>query len=135
VLYGAVLLGISGQDDPGTPALYVLLGLAGVAVPATVGWGFLVGRRRESRWLWAAAGLGTAALMFCYVVAMLAAPTSADSTTTSAATEAAAASADSTQDISAGAGVVVLTVPAAVIIVALLWFGAGLGALSRRVNR
>jgi hypothetical protein len=132
LLYGAVMLAILGEDDPGRLTVYVLLGLAAVAVLATVGWGFLVGRRRASRWLWKAAAVGTAALMFSYAVAMLAAPASADSTTTSAAAEAAA---DSTQDIAAGAGVVILIVPTAVIVLALLWFGAGLGALSRRVNR
>jgi hypothetical protein len=121
LLYAAVLVGISDQGDPGRPALYVLVGLAGVAVLATVGWGFLVGRRRASRWLWQAGGLGTAALMFSYVVAMVAAPASDDP-------------AESTPDTAAGAGVAVLTVPTAVIILALLWFGAGLGALSRRIS-
>jgi hypothetical protein len=118
LLYGAVVVGIDGPNDPGVPATYVLVGLAGVAVLATGAWGFLVGRRRALRWLWQAAALGTAAQLFCYVVAMLVAP-SYDA---------------SMEDTAAGAGVAILAVPTALITLALLWFGAGLGVLSRRIG-
>jgi hypothetical protein len=119
LLYGAVVVGIDGPDEPGRPAAYVLVGLAGFAVLATGAWGFLVGRRRALRWLWRAAALGTAAQLFCYVVAMLVAPSSDAST----------------EDIAAGAGVAILAVPTALITLALLWFGAGVGVLSRRISR
>jgi hypothetical protein len=119
LVYGTVIIAISGPDDPGEPAAIVLVSLAGLAVLTTGAWGFLVGRRRALRWLWPAAAVGTAAQLFWYAVAMLAAPSSDGSD----------------QDLGAGAGVAILTVPIALITAALLWFGAGLGVLSRRLRR
>jgi hypothetical protein len=55
-----------------------------------------------------------------YVSAMLAAPQSPGS---------------ADNDTAAGAGVVLLTIPTAVIILILLWLGAALGALSRVIAR
>jgi hypothetical protein len=120
LVYGTVVIAIAGPDDPGEPAAIVLVSLAVLAVLTTVAWGFVVGRRRAVRWLWWAAAVGTAALLFWYGVAMLAsAPTSEGSD----------------PDLGAGAGMAILTVPTALITAALLWLGAGLGALSRRLSR
>lgn len=59
LLYGAVLLAIVGSGDPGVAVLCVLVGLAAVAVIGTCALGLLLGRRRATRWLWPAAGVGT----------------------------------------------------------------------------
>lgn len=116
LLYATVFIAINGPADPSTLAVYVLVGLAAIAVLATGAWGFLVGRRRALRWLWRAAAIGTAAQIFCYVLAMLAAPSSDGSA----------------QDDAAGAGLAILTVPTALVTLTLLWLGAGVGALSGR---
>ena len=71
LLYGARVLAVDGGSTPGRAAFEVLAGLAGVAVLATCAWGFLVGRRRMTRWLWQAAAAGTAVQLACYGVAML----------------------------------------------------------------
>lgn len=119
LLYGAGVLAADGGSTPGRVAFDALVGLAGVAVLATCAWGFLVGRRRATRWLWQAAAVGTGVQMGCYGVAMLAAP-SPDG---------------SEQDNAAGAGMAILTIPTALILLALLWFGAGFGVLSRRIRQ
>lgn len=118
LLFGAVVLAVSAPADPGRSTIYPLLGLAALAVVATCSWGFLLGRRRAVRWLWPATLAGTAVETACYVVAMLAAP----------------ASDGSDQDIAAGAGLVVVTVPTALVLFTLLWIGAGLGVLSRTIR-
>lgn len=118
LLLGAVVIAVSSPADPGRFTSSLVLGLAALAVLATCFWGFLLGRRRAVRWLWPAALVGTAVEMACYVVAMLAAP----------------ASDGSDQDIAAGAGLVVVTIPTGLVLLTLLWIGAGLGALSRTIR-
>lgn len=113
---GTIFLAVSSPGDPGLEALIVIIGLAAIAVLATVAWGFLVGRRRATAWLWPAAAAGTAVQMFTYVTAMLAAPQSPR---------------DANNDTAAGAGLVFLTIPTGILILVLLWLGAGIGALSR----
>ncbi|HJQ00348.1 MAG TPA: hypothetical protein VJ851_02000 [Jatrophihabitans sp.] len=119
LIAGAVFL-VAGSADGSIAELVVIGGLAVVAVLATIGWGALVARRRATRWLWPAALAGTTVQMMTYVIAMLAAPQSPGS---------------ADNDTAAGAGIVLLTIPTAVIILILLWFGAALGALSRLVVR
>jgi hypothetical protein len=119
LLYGAVLLVTVGNGTPPAAAVYVLVGLAAVAAIATCVWGLIVGRRKAMRWLWPAAAVGTAVQMFWYAVAMLAAP----------------APDGSEQGTAAGAGVALLTLPTALIILALLWLGAALGVLSCRMSQ
>jgi hypothetical protein len=58
--------------------------------------------------------------LFTYVLAMLAAPQSPGA---------------DDNDISAGAGFVILAIPTALLLLALLWLGAAVGALSRVVRR
>lgn len=58
--------------------------------------------------------------LFTYLTAMLAAPQSPDA---------------ADNDISAGAGLVVLAIPTGLLILALLWLGAAIGALSRILGR
>jgi len=99
--------------------LEVMAGLAVFAVVATVVWGAMVGRRHEYRWLWLAGAVGTGVLMLGYVLAMLAAPMNG--------------TADN--DNAAGAGVAILILPTAAAVLSLLWFGAGIGLLSRLIIR
>jgi hypothetical protein len=98
--------------------VYIMAGLVGLAVVATVGWGIMVGRRGESHWLWPAGGIGTALLLFGYAIAMIAAP----------------ATGGGDNDNAAGAGIVILAIPTAAIVFALLWLGAGIGVLWRRLR-
>jgi hypothetical protein len=113
---GTVFLAVSSPGDPGRSALIVIVSLAAVAALATLAWGYLVGRRRETVWLWPAAVAGTTVQLFTYVTAMLAAPQSPG---------------DANNDNAAGAGFAILAVPTALLILALLWLGALIGALSR----
>lgn len=109
-----------GPVSPGVRTdLQVIAGLGCLAVLATIGWGALVGHRREFYWLWIAAAAGTAVLLFGYVVAMLASPSTSGAD----------------NDNAAGAGVVILAIPTAAAVITLLWLGAGIGALSRRLQR
>jgi hypothetical protein len=119
LLAGTVFL-VVGAADGSTVELVVVGGLGAVAVLATIGWGALVAWRGATRWLWPAAAAGTAVQLMTYVIAMLAAPPSAGL---------------ADNDTAAGAGVVLLAIPTAVIVLALLWFGAALGALGRRIAR
>jgi hypothetical protein len=118
LLVGTVFLAV-GPVNGSITELSIIGGLGLVAIVATIAWGALVAWRGETRWLWAAAGVGTAVQLFCYVTAMLAAPTDPGS---------------ADNDTAAGAGVVLLAIPTAVIILTLLWLGAALGALTRVVR-
>lgn len=116
LLAGTVFLAVSSPGDSGRVASVVIAALAAVAVLATLAWGYLVGRRRATVWLWPAAAAGTAVQLFTYVTAMLAGPQSPG---------------DANNDTAAGAGFVILAVPTAMLTLALLWLGAGIGMLSR----
>jgi hypothetical protein len=101
--------------------LKIVAGLACFAVVVTVIFGAAIGRRREFYWLWFVGGGGTATLLVGYVVAMLATPPTSGS---------------GDNDNAAGAGLVIWTIPTAVVVLTLLWLGAGLGfATTRRLNR
>ncbi|WP_139283313.1 hypothetical protein [Raineyella antarctica] len=102
----------------GSNTFPVILALAAGAMLATVTVGFVVGRWWQLRWIWVAVVAGSAAQLFGYVVSMLDSPDP-----------------DGTQDIAAGAGVVILGLPTALAIAALLWLGAGLGLAIRVVHR
>jgi len=115
VLTGFVFAAFIGSASPAALVNYLMIALAAVPVLATCAWGFLVGRRRATRWLWPAAALGTGTELGCYVLAILATPDQSG-----------------TDDLSAGAGVAILAVPVGLAILALLWLGAGLGLLSLR---
>jgi hypothetical protein len=115
LLAGTVFLAV-GPVDGSVTELAVIGGLALVAVISTIAWGAFVAWRGETRRLWAAALAGTVVQLIFYVSAMLAAPQTPDS---------------ADNDTAAGAGVVLLAIPTAVVILALLWLGAGLGALIR----
>lgn len=95
--------------------LPVIGSLAGVAVLATIAWGFLLGRGRRSVWVSPSAVAGAAVEMFLYVAAMIAVPSPSGDD----------------QDTAAGAGIVILGIPTALAILALLWLGAGIGIASR----
>jgi hypothetical protein len=116
LLAGTVFLAVSSPGDPGRVAIVVIAILAAVAVLATLAWGCLVGRRRATVWLSPAVAAGTAVQLFTYVTAMLAAPQGPG---------------DANNDNAGGAGLAILAVPTAMLILALLWLGAGIGALSR----
>jgi len=118
-LAGAVFLSF-GAADGSVAALVVIGGLAVLAVLATIGWGAFVAWRGATRWLWHAAVAGTTVQMTTYVIAMLSVPQSPGS---------------ADNDTAAGAGVVLLSLPTAVIILTLLWLGAALGALSHVIAR
>jgi hypothetical protein len=118
LIAGTVFLAV-GPPGGSTTDIVVVAGLAGLAVLVTLGWGALVARRRATRWLWRAVAAGTTVQLFTYMTAMLAAPQSPGA---------------ADDDISAGAGLVVLAIPTAVLIAALLWLGAAVGALSRVVG-
>jgi hypothetical protein len=118
LLAGTVFLAV-GPVNGSIAELAVVGGLGVVAVIATIAWGAFVAWRGETRWLWPAAVAGTAVQLFFYVTAMLAAPQSPGS---------------ADNDTAAGAGVVLLAIPTAVIILTLLWLGAALGALIRIVR-
>lgn len=95
--------------------LPVIGSLAGVAVLATIAWGFLLGRGRRSVWVSPSAVAGATVEMFLYVAAMIAVPSPSGDD----------------QDTAAGAGIVILGIPTALAILALLWLGAGIGIASR----
>lgn len=124
LIAGTIFLAASSPDEPGRGAaivsVSVIASLAAVAVLATLAWGYLVGRRRATVWLWPAAAAGTAVELFSYATAMLAVPQSPG---------------DANNDNAAGAGLAILAVPTALLILALLWLGAGIGALSRVVRK
>jgi len=124
LLAGTVFLARSPADGPapdGSSAEFTVIGVLGVvAVLATIGWGALVARRGETRWLWPAAAAGTTVQLMTYASAMLAVPLSPG---------------EADNDTAAGAGVVLLAVPTAAIILTLLWLGAAFGALSRVIAR
>ncbi len=88
----------------------------GIALGMTVVVGFLLGRRGWWRHLGLAVLGGTGALLFWYVVAMIA---FADPN-------------DPTADNAAAVGVIIFAIPTLLIIALLLGVGAGLGRLSRR---
>jgi hypothetical protein len=116
------------------PAIYVLAPAHGVlssgslsivaaflaaALGATVVWGGLLGYRRDRRSLILSALVGTSILMGCYVVVTLGPPTTADT---------------AGNDNTAGAGVVLLTIPTLLGMAVLLGTGAILGWLIWRVR-
>lgn len=113
---GTIFLAVASPSAPGTVPGIIILSLASIGLLATPTWGYLVGRRRATKWLWPAAAIGSALQLAFYVTAMLAAPSTDGSE----------------QDTAAGAGLVILAIPTALAILTLLWIGAGLGALSRK---
>jgi len=120
LLVGTILLAASAPGDITVAEGIVIASLAALALIATVSWGAFLGRRRATIWLWPAAAVGTAVELFFYVTAMLAAPVvdgAAD------------------QDTAAGAGLALLAIPTALLILVLLWLGAGIGCLSRVIKR
>jgi hydrogenase/urease accessory protein HupE len=90
----------------------------GTAVLATIGFGLLMQFKFDLRWIWIAALLGVTAQFFGYSSAMFASPQP-----------------NGSEDIAAGAGVVILALPATVAIVSLLWLGAALALLVRKLRR
>ncbi len=98
--------------------LAIIGSLAGVAVLATVVWGFLLGRGRRSVWVAPSAVAGAAVeIMVFYVAAMVAvglSPSGGDQ-----------------DDTGAGIGIVILGIPMVLVISTLLWLGAGIGIASR----
>jgi hypothetical protein len=98
--------------------LLVIVMVASVVLLATVGFGMALGY--GGRWLQVgvAALAGTATLAFWYVAAMIS-----------------TASPDSGADNAAGAGVVILGLPVLAALTLLLYLGATMGWLLRRVRR
>lgn len=92
--------------------------LAAAAVIGTVAFGFVLGRRKLWSQLAFAPIPGAAALLFWYVVAVVALAPARDS-----------------GDTTAGAGVVFLVIPTAVLLAILLWFGGGSAWALRRLSR
>jgi hypothetical protein len=118
LVVATVLLAVSAPETPDRTAGIIILVFGALGALATAAWGCLVGRMAATRWLWQAAAIGTGVQLFFYVTAMLAAPsTDGDS-----------------NDTAAGAGIVILTMPTAVLILLLLWMGAAIGALSRKIK-
>ena len=117
------LVSSGGSVLPST-ARVVLAWLIGAALSWTVLWGALLGYRRAWPVVLVSAPVGTALLMACYVVAMLASPPASTQ---------GAASPDN--DNAAGAGLVLLTVPAFLIMASLLGVGAGAGWCTSRHRR
>lgn len=118
LLAAAAFVATALPGDPGPPAVGVVLTLAGIAALGTLVWGFFLGRERQTRWIWFAALIGTAVELFGYASVMLAAP-NADG---------------NDQDTAAAAGAVIVSIPTMLLILALLWTGAGLGILSRKAR-
>jgi hypothetical protein len=88
---------------------------AGVAVLASLAWGYVLGFRRMWAHLGISALAGTGLLMLGYVVAMV----------TTASPQ------DDSADNAAGVGLVILSVPTLVVIGTLLAAGGGLGTLGK----
>lgn len=100
-----------------------LLGSAAIGLVFTVVVGFVLGRRRMWQHIGIATGLGTGALLFWYIVAMIVfTPAS-----------------DASSDNAAGAGLVLLFIPTLVAISAVLYLGGVVGRFgpwsSRAISR
>jgi hypothetical protein len=98
-------------------ALLASVCLLGAALAGTAGWGALLGYRRAWPVLLLSAPISTAVLMGCYLVAVLESP-SPSSTDDSGLPQ---------PDNTAGAGLVILTVPTLLVMALLLGAGAGTG--------
>ena len=93
-----------------------MLGSAAIGLAFTVVVGFVLGRRRMWQHIGIATGLGTGALLFWYIVAMVAfTPTS-----------------DTNSDNAAGAGLVLLFIPTLVAVSAVLYLGGVIGRFGPR---
>lgn len=99
----------------GIPLAIVLLSSLLLAIVFSVSFGYSLGRQRLWRLLGAAIPIGTAVLMAAYAVAMIAFNPS-----------------DPNADTSAGAGLVVLSVPTAALLAILLFSGAAVARLQGR---
>ena len=111
-----------GRADPeavNTDLTLVAFGVTGLAVLASVGWGFALGRRGRRRQLGLSVPAGSAALLIGYVISMF---ISADPN-------------DPRTDNAAGAGLVILAVPVLLVVAMLVGIGAlpaAAGMLRRR---
>jgi hypothetical protein len=114
-----VILAVTSPQEPGRTAGITIVVFGSLAVLATLAWGCLVGRRAATGWLWQAAAIGTGVQVLFYVTAMLAAPTTTNG---------------QDNDTAAGAGIVIIALPTAATILLLLWTGAAVGALSRKLK-
>lgn len=119
VLLGAwlafLVIAAGGTSDLPDWAAAPTIVLAAIAVLATLGWGAVLGKLKAWRTLAKSAPVGAAVLCFWYVVAMI-------------------SSNDPTADDAAGAGLVLLGVPALIVVVLLLGIGGGLAAGVRRIG-
>ncbi|HEY8700985.1 MAG TPA: hypothetical protein VIM08_08490 [Arthrobacter sp.] len=104
--------------QPSTSEIFtVRLTLVSIVALGTAAFGFLVAHKTQIRWIWAAATLGTAAQLVGYVAGMLEGPQP-----------------NGTEDIAAGAGLDILFLPTSIVVLALLWIGAGLELIVRVVQ-
>jgi hypothetical protein len=107
------------SGDRGRDLIEVILVALGVGVIATLVIGWTLGRRSMWRHLRMLVWIGTVAVIWSYVIAMIG--FNSDS--------------DTTSDNAAGAGVAIFGVPIAVTIAALLFGAAGLSCLTLRRPR
>jgi len=109
LIVAAVQLVADYPASPSSTKTGVVMGFAGLALAATAGWGFVLGRHRL--WSWISVPVGMVVEMVFYEMAMLAVP----------------GPNGEDQDTAASAGLVILTVPTALLLLGLLWFRAGSG--------
>lgn len=113
LIVAAVQLVADYPASPSSTQTGVVVVLAGLALAATAGWGFVLGRHRLWAWIWVTVPVGMVVEMDFYVVAMLAVP----------------GPNGESQDTAASAGLVILTAPTALLLLGLLWLGAGASRL------
>ena len=113
LIVAAVQLVADYPASPSSTQTGVVAGLAGLALAATAGWGFILGRHRLWAWIWISVPVGTVVEMVFYEMAMLAVP----------------GPNGESQDTAASVWLVILTVPTALLLLGLLWLGAGASRL------
>jgi Kef-type K+ transport system membrane component KefB len=117
-LLAAVVIARVSQRQFDVTELVILGALLGVGLVSTGMFGFILGRRGLWKHMAVAAVIGTAALMACYVLAMIAMAQPGNEAGSNA----------------AGAGFALLSIPSLLVVAGLLFLGGGVGWLFRRRN-